>query len=73
MKINYTWKGKDDFPLKKWLDNGQIFYAANLDDTYNKALYHWTDQSGKELRREIVSLIICGEWVTSNSKWITPN
>jgi antitoxin component YwqK of YwqJK toxin-antitoxin module len=73
MKINYTWKGKEDFPSKKWLDNGEIFYATYLDTTYNKALYRWTDKAGKELRREIVSPKTGGEWITSNGKWITPN
>ena len=73
MKINYTWKGKEDFPSKKWLDNGQIFYATYLDNTYNKALYRWTDKSGKELRREIVSPKTGGEWISKDGKWITPN
>ena len=73
MKINYTWKGKEDFPSKKWLDNGQIFYATYLDSSYNKALYRWTDKSGRELRKEIVSPKTGGEWITSNGKWITPN
>jgi antitoxin component YwqK of YwqJK toxin-antitoxin module len=73
MKINYTWNGKEDFPSKKWLDNGQIFYATYLDSTYNKALYRWTDKSGKELRKEIVSPKTGGEWITSDGKWTTPN
>lgn len=73
MKINGTWKGKEDFPSKKWLDNGQIFYATYLDSAYNKALYRWTDKSGKELRREIVSPKTGGEWITSSGEWTTPN
>ena len=55
MKIYYTWKGEEDFPTKKWLDNGQIFYATYLDSTYSKALYLWTDKSGNELKREVVT------------------
>ena len=39
MKIYYTWKGEEDFFIKKWLDNGQIFYATYLDSTYSKALH----------------------------------
>ena len=73
MKINYTWKGKEDFPSKKWLDNGQIFYATYLDSAFTKASYRWTDKSGKELRKEIVSPKTGGEWITSNGKWTTPN
>ena len=73
MKINYTWEGKEDFPSKKWLDNGQIFYATYLDETYNRALYRWTDKAGKELRREIVSPKTGGEWITKDGKWTTPN
>jgi len=73
MKINYTWKGKEDFPSKKWLANGQIFNATYLDSNYNKALYRWTDKSGKELRKEIVSSKKGGEWRTSDGNWITPN
>jgi antitoxin component YwqK of YwqJK toxin-antitoxin module len=73
MKVNYTWKGNEDFPSKKWLESGQIFYATYLDNSYNKALYRWTDKAGKELRREIVSPKSGGEWITSNGKWLTPN
>ncbi|MGE5109028.1 MAG: hypothetical protein ACM3H8_15935, partial [Sphingobacteriales bacterium] len=73
LKIFHTWKGKEDFPAKKWLDNNQIFYATYLDSSYNKALYLWTDKSGKELRREIVSPKTGGEWIASNGNWITPN
>ncbi len=73
MKINYTWKGQEDFPSKKWLDNGQIFYATYLDSTFNRALYRWTDKAGNELKRQIVSPKTKGEWITSNGKWITPN
>lgn len=73
MKINCTWNGKEDFPSKKWLDNGQIFYVTYLDSTYNKALYRWTDKSGNELKREIVSPKTGGKWITSDGKWITPN
>jgi antitoxin component YwqK of YwqJK toxin-antitoxin module len=73
MKVNYTWNGQEDFPSKKWLDNGQIFYATYLYSSYNKALYRWTDKTGKELRRVIISQKAGGEWITSNGKWITPN
>jgi len=73
MKIMYTWYGQEDFPTKKWLTNGQIFYATYLDSTYKKALYRWTDKSGIELRREIVSPGTGGKWITANGKWLTPN
>jgi antitoxin component YwqK of YwqJK toxin-antitoxin module len=73
LKINATWHGKEDFPSKKWLDNGEVFYATYLDNTYNKALYRWTDKLGKELRREIISLKTGGEWITAGGKWLTPN
>lgn len=73
MKINYTWKGNEDFPSKKWLRNGQIFYATYVDSTYNKALFRWTDKTGKLLRKEIVSPKTRGEWISSNGKWLTPN
>ncbi len=73
MKIYYTWEGKEDFPTKKWLDNGQLFYATYLDSSYDKAIYRWTDRWGKELRTEIVSPKTGGEWITSNGKWFTPN
>ena len=66
MKIYYTWKGSEDFPTKKWLDNGQIFYATYLDSTYSKALFRWTDKSGNELKREIVTASKGKDWVTPN-------
>lgn len=73
LKVNYTWKGKEDFPSKKWLENGQIFYATYLDGSYKKALYRWTDKTGMELKREIVSPQKGGQWITSSGQWITPN
>ena len=66
MKIYYTWKGEEDFPTKKWLDNGQIFYATYLDSTYSKALYLWTDKSGNELKRDVVT-------ASKGKAWVTPN
>ncbi len=66
MKVYYTWKGSEDFPTKKWLRNGQIFYATYLEGTYSKALYRWTDKTGKELKREIVT-------ATKETGWVTPN
>ena len=73
MKIYYTWKGKEDFPTKKWLTNGQIFYATYLDSTYKKALYRWTDKNGKELERKVITNKQIGEWVSKEHKWLTPN
>ena len=73
MKIIYTWKGREDFPTKTWLADGQIFYATYLDSSYKNALYRWTDKAGKELKRQIVSINKSGEWITSNGKWLTPN
>jgi antitoxin component YwqK of YwqJK toxin-antitoxin module len=73
LKINYTWQGNEDFPSKKWLRNGEIFYATYLDSSFTKALYVWTDKSGKELRREIVSRLTGGKWITANRNWLTPN
>ena len=66
MKIYYTWKGEEDFPTKKWLDNGQIFNATYLDSTYSNALYLWTDKSGNELKREVVT-------ASKGKAWVTPN
>ncbi len=66
MKIYFTWKGSEDFPTKKWLKNGQMFYATYLDSTYHKVLYRWTDKAGKELKREIVT-------TTKDKGWVTPN
>jgi len=66
MKIYSTWKGHEDFPTKKWLTNGQIFYATYLDSTYNKVLYRWTDKAGLELKRQIPIH-------TKGEKWVTPN
>lgn len=72
MKILSIRKGKEDFPVKKWLMNGQIFYAFHL-DSYNGIVYRWTDSIGRELKREIVSSKTGKEWLTSNGKFITPN
>ncbi len=72
-KILSTWNGEEDFPVKKWLTNGQIFYASYVENNYKKALYRWTDKAGNELKREVVSPQTGGEWVTSSGKWITPN
>jgi hypothetical protein len=66
-------EGERRFSFKKMLTNGQIFYATYLDNTYTKTLYRWTDKSGKEIKREIVSRNKRGKWITSNGKWITPN
>jgi hypothetical protein len=73
MKIYNTWKGNEDFPTKKWLKNGQIFYAEYTDTTYDVALYRWTDKNGKELKREIITHKQIGEWVSKEHKWLTPN
>lgn len=73
MKIYNTWKGNEDFPTKKWLTNGQIFYAEYIDSSYNIALYRWTDKNGKELRREVVENQKSGEWVSKDNHWLTPN
>lgn len=54
LKYFYHYKGKQDFPAKKWLANGQIFYATYPDTTYDQALFRWTDKNGTELKREIV-------------------
>jgi antitoxin component YwqK of YwqJK toxin-antitoxin module len=50
-------KGKEDSPMKKWLRNGQIFHADYLDETHKKVLYRWTDNFGKEVKREIATII----------------
>jgi antitoxin component YwqK of YwqJK toxin-antitoxin module len=73
MKIFNTWKGKEDFPTKKWLKNGQIFYADYVDTTYDIALYRWTDKSGKELERKTITHKQIGKWVSKKHKWLTPN
>ena len=73
MKIYNTWKGKEDFPTKKWLKNGQIFYAEYIDTTYDVALYSWTDKNGKVLEKEIITHKKIGEWVSKEHKWLTPN
>jgi antitoxin component YwqK of YwqJK toxin-antitoxin module len=57
LQITFYMKGKEDFPMKKWLRTGQIFYADYLDNTHKKVLYRWTDRNGKEIKREIVSKI----------------
>jgi antitoxin component YwqK of YwqJK toxin-antitoxin module len=54
-KYFYHFKGKEDFPAKKWLENGQILNVSYLDKTYKKALYIWTDKNGVEIKREIIS------------------
>lgn len=54
LKIYHTYNGKDDFPLKKWLKNGEIFYATYIDSSYNKVLYRWTTKEGVELKKEII-------------------
>jgi antitoxin component YwqK of YwqJK toxin-antitoxin module len=54
-KYFFHFKGKQDFPVKKWLENGQIFYAAYIDSSYKKVLYRWTDKGGNEIKREIIT------------------
>jgi len=73
MKIYNTWKGKEDFPTKKWLQNGQLFYAEYIDTTYDVAIYRWTDKNGKELERKKITHKKVGEWVSKEHKWLTPN
>ena len=53
-KYFFHFKGKKDFPAKKWLDNGDIFYATYTDGSFKKVLYRWTDQNGNEIKRQIV-------------------
>ena len=55
-KYFFHFKGKRDFPVKKWLEDGVIFYANYIDSSYKNALYQWTDKDGNELKREIVTL-----------------
>ena len=47
-------------------DNGQIFNATYLDSAYSNALYLWTDKSGNELKREVVT-------ASKGKAWVTPN
>ena len=53
-KYFYHFKGNKDFPAKKWLENGEIFYANYVDSNYKVALFRWTDTNGKEIKREII-------------------
>lgn len=73
LKIYNTWKGKEDFPAKKWLEDGQVFYANYIDTTFDVAIYRWEDKKGKELKRETITHKKVGKWVTKEHKWITPN
>jgi hypothetical protein len=73
LKIYSTWYGKEDFPTKKWLKNGQIFEAKYISKDYKKALYIWTDTEGNELKRETVSPKSGGQWITRSGNWSTPN
>lgn len=73
LKYYHTWKGNIDFPTKKWLTNGGIFYADYLEDGYDKVLYRWEDKNGIEIKREIISKGEKSEWISDNGDWITPN
>jgi antitoxin component YwqK of YwqJK toxin-antitoxin module len=55
--INH-FKGKKDFPAKKWLKNGQIFYANYIDSNYKEVLFRWSDRNGNEIKREIIKIEI---------------
>ena len=65
-KIFYNIKGKQTFPVKKWLANGQILYATFIDSTHKTALFRWTDKTGKEIKREVVNS-------NDNGKYILPD
>lgn len=54
-KYFFHFKGKQDFPAKKWLENGQIFYATYIDSSYKNVLYRWTDNVGKEVKKELIT------------------
>jgi antitoxin component YwqK of YwqJK toxin-antitoxin module len=54
-KYFFHFKGKQDFPAKKWLANGQIFYATYTDSSYKNVLYRWTDEDGNEIKREQIT------------------
>lgn len=55
LKYFNHFKGKKDFPAKKWLENGQIFYATYVDSNYKEVLFRWTDKNGNEIKRQIVN------------------
>jgi antitoxin component YwqK of YwqJK toxin-antitoxin module len=55
LKSLFHYKGKVDFPVKKWLKNGQLFYATYIDSNYKKVLFRWTDKNGTEVKREIIT------------------
>lgn len=52
LEIFHRYKGNPDVPWKKWLQNGEIFYADYIDSTRSTMILIWTDESGKEVRRD---------------------
>lgn len=65
-KYFYHFKGKQDFPAKKWLENGQIFYATYSDSSFKNVLYRWTDKNGNQIKREQITH-------DKNKKYVLPN
>jgi antitoxin component YwqK of YwqJK toxin-antitoxin module len=56
LKILSHFNGQIDLPVKKWLENGQIFYATYIDSHFKNILYRWTDKNGIELKRKIFTI-----------------
>lgn len=54
LKYFYHFNGHIDFPTKKWLKNGEIFYANYIDSNYKAVIFRWTDKNGKEIKRKIL-------------------
>jgi antitoxin component YwqK of YwqJK toxin-antitoxin module len=72
LKTNASINGKEDFPTKKWLNNGQVFYATYTDTTHNKVQYLWTDSLGKEIKKIQLVWGQKSEYISEDS-WIMPN
>lgn len=52
LKYNYTFKGKQDFPYKKWLDNGEVL-TAFYSHKYDEVTYVWYNIMGNEVKRQV--------------------
>lgn len=66
LKYFFHFKGNQDLPAKKWLKNGQIFYATYIDSSYKNVLYRWTEIDGNEIKRELIK-------PDNNKKYVLPD
>jgi antitoxin component YwqK of YwqJK toxin-antitoxin module len=65
LKRNFTYKGKIDFPIKYWNENGFSLEGISVNKNSKLVKWIWRDSANKTIKEKIVKPI--------NNKFITPD